>query len=74
MGIVGDIEQGDQCDVLLIMFQLFKKRSPVEVLNKKYLELLARSRALSNSDRAASDKAFAEAQAVLEEIDALLKK
>jgi hypothetical protein len=55
----------------LIMFGLFKKKSKAEVLQEKYLELLKRSHTMSTSNRAASDKLFAEAQEVLRKIDEL---
>lgn len=50
---------------------LFKKTSPVEKLEKKYRKLLEEAHALSQTNRAASDKMQAEAQAVLDEIDSL---
>jgi hypothetical protein len=53
------------------MFGLFKKKSKAEVLQEKYLELLKRSHTMSTSNRAASDKLFAEAQEVLRKIDEL---
>ncbi len=53
------------------MFGLFKKKSPVDRLNDKYEKLLAQSHALSTSNRAESDKKFAEAQEVLKEIERL---
>ena len=56
------------------MFGLFKKKSPVEKLNKKYQDLMAESHRLSTSDRTASDAKFAEAQEILRQIDELSKQ
>ena len=53
------------------MFGLFKKKSKEEVLEEKYKKLLKESFDLSKTNRSASDKKQAEAQAVLDEIDAL---
>lgn len=53
------------------MLGIFKKRSQASTLNKKYLELLQKAHALSTSNRTASDAAYAEAQAVLQQIEAL---
>ena len=55
------------------MFGLFKKQSPEEALQNKYKKLLKESFELSKTNRSASDKKQAEAQAVLEQIE-LLKK
>lgn len=56
------------------MFGLFKKKNPEEVLQNKYKALLKEAFELSKSDRSASDKKLAEAQAVLEQIEALKKQ
>lgn len=53
------------------MFGLFKKKSQEEVLQEKYKKLLKESFDLSKTNRSASDKKQAEAQAVLDKIDAL---
>ncbi len=53
------------------MFGLFKKKNPEEILQKKYKDLLKEAFELSKTNRSASDKKQAEAQAVLEEIEAL---
>jgi hypothetical protein len=53
------------------MFGLFKKKSKEEILQDKYKKLLKESFELSKTNRAASDKKQAEAQAILEEIEAL---
>jgi hypothetical protein len=55
------------------MFGLFKKKSKEEVLQEKYKSLLKESFDLSKTNRAASDKKQAEAQAVLDEIESLNK-
>jgi len=55
------------------MFGLFKKKSQEEILNEKYKKLLKEAYELSTTNRSASDKKQAEAQAVLEEIEALKK-
>jgi len=53
------------------MFGLFKKKSKEEILQEKYKNLLKESFELSKTNRAASDKKQAEAQAVLDEIEVL---
>lgn len=55
------------------MFGLFKKKSKEEILQEKYKKLLKESFELSKTSRAASDKEQAEAQTVLDEIEALKK-
>ncbi len=55
------------------MFGLFKKKSPQEILQKKYQKLLQEAHALSTSNRLESDKKHAEALDVLKEIEALEK-
>ncbi len=56
------------------MFGLFKKKSKTDQLYKKYEKLMAQSHALSTSNRAESDKKFAEAQELMSEIESLEKK
>ena len=56
------------------MFGLFKKTSELEKLQKEYKKLLEESYKLSKSNRTASDKKVAEAQIVLEKIEALTSK
>ncbi|TBV24721.1 hypothetical protein DMZ43_14765 [Meridianimaribacter sp. CL38] len=46
------------------MFNLFKKASPIEKLQKKYEKLMKDWHALSTSNRAESDKKYAEAQEI----------
>ena len=53
------------------MFGIFKKKSPKEKLNKDYKKLLAEAHALSKTNRSANDAKQAEAQKVLEKIEAL---
>jgi hypothetical protein len=57
----------------LHMFNIFKKKSPQQILQRKYEDLLKRSRDLSTSNRAASDRTFAEAQEVLRQLEELDK-
>lgn len=52
---------------------LFKKSSPKDKLNKKYRRLLEESKSLSTSNRKESDRLYAEAEAVLDEIKKLEK-
>ena len=53
------------------MFNIFKTKSEEEKLQKKYENLLKEWHSLSTTNRALSDKKFAEAQRVLEELEAL---
>ncbi len=53
------------------MFGLFKKKSKVEILQKKYEKLMKAAFDLSKTDRTASDRKQEEAHKVLEEIEAL---
>ncbi|NNE33470.1 MAG: Lacal_2735 family protein [Winogradskyella sp.] len=55
------------------MFGLFKKTSELEKLQKKYEKLMAEWHALSTTNRAKSDKKYAEAQKVIEQIEVLKK-
>ena len=55
------------------MFRLFKKKSKVEVLQKRYEKLMNQWHDLSSINRAESDRKYAEAQAILEEIEILNK-
>jgi hypothetical protein len=56
------------------MFGLFKKESEIEVLQKKYAKAMKEWHKLSTTDRKASDKVYAEAEAIAEKIDALKNK
>jgi DnaJ-domain-containing protein 1 len=53
------------------MFNLFKKKSEADKLNSKYQKLLSEAHALSTSNRRLSDEKMAEANEVLQQIDAL---
>lgn len=53
------------------MFGLFKKKSPSEVLQKKYSQLMEEAHRLSKTDRSASDAKVAEANEILKEIENL---
>lgn len=53
------------------MFGIFKKKSRIEVLDKKYQNLLKESYRLSTLNRRASDEKAAEADKVLKEIEKL---
>lgn len=57
-----------------IMFGLFKKKTALEKLELKYKRLLDESFKLSTIDRKKSDLKRAEAEAVIEEIEALKAK
>ncbi|RLJ68989.1 hypothetical protein CLV86_0381 [Lacinutrix venerupis] len=54
------------------MFSLFKKKSPVEKLQKKYENLMRESHKLSTSNRKASDAKFAEAEIINNQIQQLI--
>ena len=53
------------------MFGIFKKKSKIEVLEKKYQNLLKESYKLSTINRKASDAKAVEADQVLKEIENL---
>lgn len=53
------------------MSPFFKKKSPIEKLEKRYAQLLSEAHKLSTSSRTMSDQKIGEAQAILEEIDRL---
>lgn len=53
------------------MFGLFKKTSELDKLQKKYEKLMSDWHKLSTTNRAESDKKYAEAEEVLKQIDAL---
>ena len=53
------------------MFNLFKKKSPIENLNQKYEKLQKEAFLLSTSNRKQSDLKYAEAQEILKEIEAM---
>jgi len=53
------------------MFGLFKKKSEIDVLHKEYKKLMKEAFDLSKSNRAASDKKYAEADDILKKIEIL---
>lgn len=53
------------------MFGLFNKKSPIEKLQEKRKKLLEEAFQLSKTDRTASDKKTAEANAIDNQIEAL---
>ena len=56
------------------MFGLFKKTSEIEKLQKQYETLMADWHKLSTTNRAESDKKYAEAEKIAEQIEMLKKK
>lgn len=53
------------------MFGLFKKTSELDKLQKQYEKLMADWHRLSTTNRAESDKKYAEAQQILDKIEAI---
>lgn len=60
--------------VVFYMFGLFKKASPEEALQKKYRSLLEQSHKVSHTDRKKADALMAEAEEVMQQIEALRKQ
>ena len=56
------------------MFGLFKKESEIDILQKKYAKAMKDWHKLSTTDRKASDKVYAEAEAIAAQIDAIKNK
>jgi hypothetical protein len=56
------------------MFGLFKKTSELDKLQKQYEKLMSDWHKLSTTNRSESDKKYAEAQKVIEQIEALKQK
>lgn len=56
------------------MFGLFKKKSPIDTLQKKYEKLMAEWHQLSTTNRSASDEKYAEAQEIATQIETLQKE
>ncbi|MFD1064368.1 Lacal_2735 family protein [Winogradskyella litorisediminis] len=56
------------------MFGLFKKTSELEKLQKKYEKLMADWHRLSTTNRAESDKKYAEAEEISKRIEAIKSK
>lgn len=55
------------------MFKFFKKKSKVDILNQKYMNLQQEAFKLSTTNRTQSDLKYAEADEVLKEIEAIQK-
>jgi len=55
------------------MFNLFKKKTEMEILQETYEKLLAESHRLSTVNRAASDVKRSEAEAIADKIEQLLQ-
>jgi hypothetical protein len=55
------------------MFGLFKKKTNAEILNDTYKKLLEEAFKLSTTNRKESDSKYAEADAILKEIEQLKK-
>ena len=53
------------------MFGIFKKTSEIDKLQKQYEKLMADWHKLSTTNRAESDKKYAEAQRILDHIERL---
>lgn len=53
------------------MFELFKQKSAKDKLYEQYEQLMAQSHALTKTNRAESDKKYAEAQELIKQIDEL---
>ncbi len=53
------------------MFGIFKKRSEIDKLQKQYENYMKDWHALSTTNRAESDRKYAEAQRILEKIEQL---
>ncbi|WP_296317678.1 Lacal_2735 family protein [Winogradskyella sp. UBA3174] len=56
------------------MFGLFKKTSELDKLQKEYEKLMADWHKLSTTNRSESDKKYAEAQKIIEQIEILKQK
>lgn len=53
------------------MFSLFKKKSKLEILQEKYAKLMSESHKLSTTNRSESDRKFAEAESLIQEMERL---
>lgn len=53
------------------MFGLFKKKSPIEVLQQKHHKVLEEAFTLSKVNRSKSDKKYQEAEEIAQEIEKL---
>jgi hypothetical protein len=57
----------------MLMFGLFKKKSPEDQLREQYQLLMKEAFELSTVNRAASDQKYAAAEAVMAQLEALQK-
>ncbi len=55
------------------MFGLFKKKSPQQALEEKYEKLMKEAFELSKVNRTQGDQKYAEAQKIMDQLDALKK-
>ena len=53
------------------MFGIFKKTSELDILQKQYEKLMADWHKFSSTNRSESDKKYAEAQKIIEQIEIL---
>ena len=53
------------------MFSIFKKKSPIDKLQKQYDRAMKDAHALSTVNRAASDQKYAQADEISKQIEAL---
>jgi hypothetical protein len=53
------------------MFKFFKRKSKEEILEEKYKKLMKESYELSTTNRSEADKKYADAQAVMTEMENL---
>lgn len=53
------------------MFDLFRKKDPLQKLQLKYKKIMEEAHSLSQRDRKASDAKYAEAEVVAKEIEKL---
>ena len=58
----------------ITVFTLFKKKTEVEKLNKKYQKLMEESYRLSTTNRTASDQKAKEADDIIKQIELLKEK
>ena len=56
------------------MFGLFKKKTEIEILQKKYAKLMEEAFQLSKINRTDSDKKHAEAEDIMKKIEDLKKR
>ncbi len=53
------------------MFNLFRKKDPIEALSKEYESLMKKAHAASHTNRSEGDRLMAEADKVAQKIEAL---